>query len=152
MLVAIDDLIARLPFVMNDDDTREAEGALADLSFDAQALGSPHWQDADTTPLAVQNIIVRAAARHMKNYEGYTQSRAGDEAVQWAEQDTPGQATFSDSEKTALKQLGGRGPFIGSVQMIAYPAANRQHRHVGYVPVDYGGQPFPLYADPVEPW
>lgn len=149
MLVSIDDLISRLPFTMDADETREANGALEDLSFDAQSIGSARWTTAANTPQSVQNLILRAAARHMKNYEGYTVSRAGDETVQWAESETPGTATFTAEEKRMLAQMGGRGSFIGTVNVIAYQSANRPI--VGTVPTEQGDD-FPLFADPVEPW
>ena len=153
MLVDIADLIARLPFVMDEDEMREAEGALSDLSFDAQSIGSALWADPATTPQAVQNLIVRAAARHMKNYEGYTMSRAGDETVQWQDHDVAGQATFTKDEKLMLKTMGGRLPFIGGVGVYAYGTSVRRE---GMVPVDYAVEyrrsDFPLFADETEPW
>jgi len=150
MLVTLVELSARLSFILSADEEREAEGALADLSFDAQAIGSPKWIDPNQTPQAVKNLIVRAAARHMKNYEGYTVSRAGDETVQWAESDNPGQATFNDDEKRMLRAMGGRTPFIGGVGTYAH--TNQPARYgTGYVPV-VNGSPFPMYADGAEPW
>jgi len=148
MLVSIDDLIARLPFVLDDDETREAEGALADLSFDAQSIGKATWTDENSTPQAVKNLILRAAARHMKNYEGYTVSRAGDETVQWAEQDTPGTATFTRDEKAMLKQMSGRMPFIGSVNVVAYNS--QAVVRTQYAPTSTGS-PIPYWADG-SPW
>jgi len=154
MLVDIAELIARLPFVMDEDETREANGALADLSFDAQALGSAAWTDEGNTPQSVKNLIVRAAARHMKNYEGYTVSRAGDETVQWQEQDVAGQATFTKDEKQMLKQMGGKTPFIGGVGVYAY--GNRPVNPTGYAPVDYAPEyrrsDFPMWADAEGLW
>jgi len=153
MLVDIADLTARLPFVLDADETREAEGALADLSFDAQAIGSANWTTIENTPQSVKNLILRAAARHMKNYEGYTQSRAGDETVQWAEQDTPGTATFTRDEKQMLKQMGGKMPFIGGVNVVAY--GTKPVSKTGYVPVAYApnttGSEFPYWYDG-SPW
>ena len=153
MLVTLDELSARLPFALDEDESREAEGALADLSFDAQSFGSANWTEPAVTPQAVKNLIVRAAARHMKNYEGYTVSRAGDETVQWAEQDVAGQATFTDEEKRMLRQMGGRGPFIGGVGVYAY--TNKPALPAVAVPVDYAPlmrtSDFPLFADE-EPW
>lgn len=150
MLVVIDDLAARLPFVMDDDESREATGALTDLSFEAQAIGSANWTTPENTPQAVKNLILRAAARHMKNYEGYTVSRAGDETVQWADQgEGAGSATFTKDERQMLKQMGGRLPFIGGVPVVAWGSANRST--TGYVPV-VNGSPFPMYADGAEPW
>lgn len=149
MLVSITDLASRLPFTLDADETREAEGALADLSFDAQAIGSQLWVDPETTPLAVKNLILRAAARHMKNYEGYTLSRAGDETVQWTDKgESAGTATFTPDEKKIIAQMAGRGAFIGTVGVYAYPAPDRK---IGYVPSAQGAD-FPLFADEVEPW
>ena len=151
MLASLTDLAARLPFVMDEDEEREAEGALSDLSVDAQSIGSAGWTLPANTPQAVKNLILRAAARHMKNYEGYIASRAGDEAVQWAEQDVAGQATFTDDEKKMLRQMGGRLPFIGGVSVVGYGTANRSRYPTGYVAVT-NGSPFPMYADGAEPW
>jgi hypothetical protein len=148
MLVALADLEARLPFVLNEDEKREATGALEDLSFDAQSIGSARWIDELTTPTAVKNLILRAAARHMKNYEGYTMSRAGDETVQWADQETPGTATFTEDEKSMLRTMGGNRKFIGSVTVVAHGSADRK---IGYVPTD-GGSDFPMFASESEPW
>lgn len=154
MLVDIADLIARLPFVMDDDETREANGALADLSFDAQTIGSAAWTDTTNTPQSVQNLIVRAAARHMKNYEGYTMSRAGDETVQWQDHDVAGQATFTKDEKQMLKTMGGKTSFIGTVGVIAY--GTKPINPTGYAPVDYAPldrrSDFPMWADAEGLW
>lgn len=150
MLVTTTELAARLPFVMDEDEEREAEGALTDLSFEAQAVGSANWTDPSNTPQAVLNLILRAAARHMKNYEGYTVSRAGDETVQWdAQGEGAGSARFTKDERQMLKQMGGRLPFIGGVSVYAY--SNKPASSVGYVPV-VNGSPFPMYADGAEPW
>lgn len=153
MLVALPDLEARLPFVLDEDETREATGALEDLSFDAQAIGSALWTDELNTPTAVKNLILRAAARHMKNYEGYTMSRAGDETVQWQDQDTPGTATFTEDEKQMLRTMGGNRKFIGGVTIVAHGSAMRK---IGKVPVDYAPNhsqsDFPMFADESEPW
>lgn len=154
MLVGINDLTARLPFVMDEDETREANGALTDLSFDAQSIGSAGWTTPENTPQAVKNLIVRAAARHMKNYEGYTVSRAGDETVQWQEHDVAGQATFTKDEKQMLKQMGGRLPFIGGVGVYAY--GQKPVAQVGWTPVDYAlderRSDFPMWADAEGLW
>ena len=154
MLVSLDDLSARLPFVMDEDEIREANGALADLSFDAQTIGSANWTTPLDTPQSVKNLIVRAAARHMKNYEGYTMSRAGDETVQWQDHDVAGQATFTKDEKSMLKQMGGKVPFIGGVGVYAY--GKRPINPTGWAPVDYAlnerRSDFPMWADAEGLW
>lgn len=152
MLVTLDDLAARLVFDMDADEQREAEGALEDLTFDAQAYGSAAWTTPENTPQAVKNLILRAAARHMKNYEGYTMSRAGDETTQWTDRgESAGTATFTDDEKKMLARMGGNLPGFGSIGVTAWGASDRSR--VGFVPVSYpGGKTFPLFADEQEPW
>lgn len=149
MLVDIADLEPRLSFVMTDEDRREAMGALEDLSNDAQAIGSIAWVDELSTPDRVKNIILRAAARHMKNYEGYVQSRAGDEAVAWTDRgESAGTATFTSQEKRFVAQAAGKSPFIGSVSQVAWGTRDSAVP-VGYVPSNTGL--FPMYAD-AGPW
>lgn len=152
-LATLEELTPRLAFVLDENEQREATGALEDLSFDAQAIGSPLWTDANV-PQAVKNLVLRAAARHMKNYEGYTVSRAGDETVQWADPDVTGQATFTKDEKQMLKQMGGKMPFIGGVGIYAY--GQKPKAREGMVPVAYAPtverSMFPLFADDEGLW
>lgn len=142
-LVSVEELAARLPFVMDDDEEREAEGALEDLSDDARSYGRATWLTQATTPRQVKNLVRRAAARHMKNYDGFTTSRAGDEAVGWTDRgEQSGSAYFTQSEIKLLRGLSGRGGFA-SVPLSGYQDTRGA---VGYVPAAGGGDPFPMYA------
>lgn len=145
------ELAPRLSFVMDEDDEREADGALEDLSEDARHYGSQAWIDQASTPDYVINLILRAAARHMKNYEGYTMSRAGDETVQWTDRgESSGTATFTKEEIKALKGMAGRTGF-GTIPLAGFGKSTRPT--IGYVPVAPApGKDFPYFADPVEPW
>lgn len=99
----------RLPFDMSDQEKREAQGAITDLSDDARQYGSSLWTPANA-PRQVKNLVKRAAARHMKNYEGFVSSRAGDEAVGWTDRgESAGSAYFTREEKTALARMAFRG-------------------------------------------
>lgn len=150
-LVTIEELAPRLPFVMDANEEREARGALEDLSFDAQSLGSPAWVP-EALPQSVRNLVLRAAARHMKNYEGYTVSRAGDESVQWSDGgESAGTATFTEDEKKMLRVMGGRTPFIGGVGVVAWGKADRPTYPDGLVPAAQG-KGLPMFADGQEPW
>lgn len=147
-LVSVEELAARLPFVMDEDETREAEGALEDLSDDARSYGRATWLNPTSAPRQVRNLVLRAAARHMKNYDGFTTSRAGDESVGWTDRgEQAGSAYFTAAEIKLLRGLSGRGGFA------SVPLSTWQNTagSVGYVPVAGGGDPFPMFASD-EPW
>lgn len=109
-LVTTAQLAERLPFDMSDEELREAEGALTDLSDQARIYGSPSWETPETTPITVLNLITRAAARHMKNYDGLLQSRAGDETLVWSDHgEDAGSASFTAGEKQLLRAAAGTG-------------------------------------------
>lgn len=130
-LVTVEELADRLPFVMDADDEREATGALEDLSDDARYYGSDSWVDALTTPRQVRNLVLRAAVRHMKNYEGFIQSRAGDETLVWTDRgEDAGSAYFTRREQNALRQMAGKGGGLGSFDTTAW-GTSEHHRHVG---------------------
>lgn len=146
-IVSVEELGAKLPFVMDEDDKREAELTLDTLSDDARDLGSPRW-DAHNAPRQVRNIILRAANRHMKNYESYTMSRAGDESVSWTDRgDEAGTAYFTERESSAIRKLAGnRNSGFWSVGLYAYndPQVKKE---VGYASTLDSGEDFPYFAD-----
>lgn len=149
-LVIIEDLAEKVPFEMDEMDEREAQGALDSLSDDARFYGSDQWLLAETAPRQVKNLIIRAASRHMKNYDGYTQSRAGDETLAWTDRGhEAGSAYFTDSEKRTLRALGGK------VGLVSVPIQAWGDRPTGtaFVPVmNIEGKPFPFLMDDGEPW
>lgn len=147
-LVTVPELAARLPFVMDDDEMREAEGALEDLSDDARSYGRVTWLSPTSAPRQVRNLVLRAAARHMKNPDAFVTSRAGDETLGWTDRgEQGGSAYFTKSEISLLRGLSGRGGFA------SVPLSSWQHTagSVGYVPAAGGGDPFPMFASD-EPW
>lgn len=151
-LATTDQLAERLPFVMSPEELREAEGALIDLSDDARRLGNRNWLDAASAPEQVVNLVLRAAKRHMKNYEGYVQSRAGDETVVFSDRgESMGDASFTDGEARILRELV-RGPSGFTTVAMGFDFPVRQALTVGFVPAQGGGDPFPMFADGVEPW
>jgi hypothetical protein len=150
-LVTMEELAAKLPFVMDDDEEREAEGALEALSDDARFYGKSSWATIATTPPSVCRLVLKAANRHMKNFEGLSQSRAGDETVAWDNQKSAeaGSAHFTDREIRVLKTLAGVTP-VFSVPLTTGPRRSRFDERC-YVPTE-GSSPFPYFRDPVEPW
>lgn len=152
-LVTIEELRARVPFVMDEDEEREASGALDDLSDDARMYGKSSWLTATGTPRQVKNLILRAAVRHMKNHEGFTQSRAGDETLAWTDRgEDAGSAYFTDREIKALRTLAG-GSTLHSANTTAYgPMRTREAHTVPVAPQPFTEKPFPYFADGTEPW
>ena len=145
-LVTTTELAERLPFVMDDDELREAEGALEDLSDDARTYGKSIWTEPNNTPAQVKRLILRAAARHMKNYEGYTQSRAGDETVAWTDRgEDAGSATFTRKEIETLRAMSGnQGAGFHTVPVFAH--SNQAHTpNVNDLVRDESGFVLPLY-------
>lgn len=139
--VLVDELQGRLDFVMDELERGVAAGALEDLSVDARAYGRPGWTMI-TAPAEVKSLILRAAARFMRNYEGLSQSRAGDETLIW--QDTDRQADtaeFSEDEKVRLRAYRGGGG-LTTAPVVAWSSR--------YAPRDIrvwdGGSTIPLIA------
>jgi hypothetical protein len=151
-LATTDQLAERLSFVMDPDEIREAQGALVDLSDEARHYGSDRWLDPATTPQSVINLVLRAAARHMKNYDGFTQSRAGDESVSWSDKGVEsGSAHFTEGEQTRLSELGGyRRTGFHTVGMWGY-TRKAVSPNVGLVPDNASNEPVQMFTTN-EPW
>ena len=152
-LATVAELAARLPFEMDVDENREAEGALIDLSDEARHYGSERWTTTANTPSSVKNLVLRAAARHMKNYDGFTQSRAGDESVSWADKGAEaGSAHFTEIEQTRLGELGGfRRSGFHSVGAYAWGDKPQSAAIDGLVPDSGSNEPIQMYSNS-EPW
>lgn len=149
-LATIEELAERLPFVMDEGEEREATLSLEILSDDARHYGSSAWQEWNA-PRQVKTLVLKAAARHMKNYEGFTTSRAGDETVQWTDRgEDSGSAHFTRSEKQQLAEMSGRLSGLVTVRQVAW--GNQRSSTTGFVPVDHPGEPFPMFASGDDPW
>lgn len=153
-LVTTEELADRLPFTMDADEVREAAGALEDLSDDARHYGKEVWSEPDKAPRQVKNLILRAAVRHMKNFDGYTQSRAGDEAVSWTDRgEDAGSAYFTEREIKMLRAMAGnvRSGFH-SVGMVAYGSTRLRPRALdGLVRDEGSSEPIQMFNDE-SPW
>jgi hypothetical protein len=153
-LVSLADLQERLDWNLGADEERIAASALKDAGDLAYVYGR-NWS-ADTVPRQVKTLVLKAVVRYMRNPDGYTQSRAGDESVSWndAAGENAGTVYFTADEIDLLKSLAGKKPTISSVPVLAW-GPQRMNRHgvssAGYVPVAQG-EPFPLFADPEGPW
>lgn len=147
-LASLDDLKLRLDWELDVDEERVATAALEDLSNEARFYGSSAWSSPAVAPPFVRTLILKAASRYMKNVEGYIQSRAGDETVQWAEiPGGMGTASFTDVESRKLASIARPSALINSNTYVysnrkAAPGINQY-----MVPAFGGGQWFPFLAD-----
>lgn len=149
-LATLAELKARLEWTLDADEERIADAALEDLSEDARLYGLEQWQPS-AVPRAVVTTILQAAARFMRNPDGYEVSRAGDETLQWGQrQAESGSAFFTDREIKKIERLA-KSPGFGSFGSYAWnnrPVSDG----IGYVPVQGGGDMFPLFASSDDPW
>ncbi|GGK13209.1 hypothetical protein GCM10010124_02210 [Pilimelia terevasa] len=137
----IKELTGRLDWTLDDDELRIAGTALVDASDLARGYGR-NWPVA-TVPALVRTLVLRSAARYMRNPDGYVTSRAGDEALTWsdlgAEAGTP---YFTRPEKALLARLAGNHR-LTSVPATAWQTKARPDD--GTVPVAGGGKHFPMF-------
>ncbi|MFJ3974885.1 hypothetical protein [Streptomyces sp. NPDC090021] len=147
----LDELKGRLDWELDEDELRIAAGALDDAS-DLAATYGRDWPE-DTAPRLVKTLVLKSAARYMRNPNGYTQSRAGDETLAWSDigRDA-GTVYFSREEIRLLEELAGRKRGIYSAPVSAWGTKLPLCDAAGHVPVDYSGDPFPLFSDGVSPW
>nr|WP_203634797.1 hypothetical protein [Streptomyces sp. SID10815] len=134
---------------MDEDELRIAQGALEDAS-DLAATYGRDWSE-ENAPRLVRTLVLKAAARYLRNPNGYTQSRAGDETLAWSDigRDA-GTVYLTREEIRLLEELGGRRRGLATADVVAWCSTRRPA--AGYVPVDYGGAQLPLFADDRGPW
>ncbi|MEU7030053.1 hypothetical protein AB0A60_25650 [Streptomyces sp. NPDC046275] len=148
----LDELKGRLDWELDADEERIASGALIDASELAATHGR-EWPEA-TVPRLVKTLVLKAAARYLRNPNGYTLSRAGDETLAWSDAHgrDAGSVYFTRDEIRLLEDLAGRKRGIYSAPVSAWGTKLPQRDAAGYVPVDYNGDPFPMFSDGVSPW
>lgn len=137
------ELESRLDWDLSARERSMATKALEDLSDDARFYGSPKWSSLNA-PRGVKSIILRAAKRYMGNPDGYSQSRAGDETIQWADLgEDAGTAYFTSREQEMLKVLAGNAGQLMTAPLVAHgPTLRTRTRYIDprtpTVTADYG--------------
>lgn len=150
-LVTLEAVQKGLDWELSDEEKGIAENAIEELSDDARYYGLSGWVDPDRTPRPVLSLVRRAVVAYMKNYEGFTQSRAGDETLVWDGQgENAGRPYFTSEEQKRLRSYRQKGGGLSTVSVVAY--GNRRSTAVGLVPVSDGTRPFPLFASSDGPW
>lgn len=154
----VPELQGRLEWTLSTDESRIALGVLEDLSEEARFYGR-NWLTAAAAPRMIRTIVLKAAQRHMRNTDGYTQSRAGDEAVAWSDRgQESGSASLTEVEIKMIQRLV-RPNGLTSVEVVSWDTSSAKMIAAGYsatdvagyVPVAGGGDPFPLYPG-AGPW
>ena len=141
---SLEELQARLDWELDEGEERVAESSLEDASELARTHGR-EWEDPLTAPRIVRTLVLKACARYMKNYQGFTQSRAGDETVMWSDAagENLGQVYFTKEEIKLLQEYAGRRTALISAPLLAY--GNTGSRDNGYRPTGGGGKDFPMF-------
>jgi len=149
-LVDTERLTARLDWELSPAELADAADTLEYLSDLARQHGRA-WEDA--APAIVKSTILAAAVRYMRNSDGLTQSRAGDETMAWdGIGDKAGAPYFTDAEVATIRSAAGVGG-ITAVPTYAWgSSANRVRDVVGLVPTGADSKPFPLFASDESPW
>ncbi|MEU0739254.1 hypothetical protein [Streptomyces sp. NPDC006134] len=147
----LDELMGRLDWELDEDELRIAASALDDATDLAMTYGR-EWPE-ETVPRLVRTLVLRAAARYVRNPHGYTQSRAGDETLAWSDAHgrDAGSVHYTREEIRLLENLAGTRPGLTSVPVSAWSTQSAPSR-VGMVPVDYDGAPFPMFPTDRGPW
>ncbi len=147
---SLSDLKQRLDWALDADEERIATAALADASDEARVYGRD-WSPA-RAPRLVRTVVLKAVVRYLRNPDGYTTSRAGDETVTWTDRgESAGAVTFTRDEIALLRRLAGKDAGLTTAPVVAW-ATRPALRVPGYVPVAGSSEPFPMFAGPDDPW
>lgn len=155
-LATVAEIEARIDWVLDDGERRLAQAALDDLSVDARHYtGLPIATPEDCPPL-VRSLILRATERFLRNPEGASQSRAGDETLMWdnRKDDRGGSAHFTETEIADLRAVNAsNGSALGSFGTFGVFAWTNAEapRDLTVLP-DHGDEPFPWIAAEDEVW
>jgi hypothetical protein len=139
-LVPLAVLLNKLDRVLDEAEQRDASDALEDATELVRYHGRSTWTDVNAPRLA-KKMVIRSVKRYLKNTDGYSQSRAGDETVAWEHAESAPYLT--DAEQKMVAQAAGRGS-LRAVPISPWGELAEVAEDV-YVPVSGGGKPFPWW-------
>lgn len=129
----VEELVDRLDWDLDAKELRMATAALEDASDLARGIGKASWVDATVAPRLVRTTVLNACKRYMQNPAGYTQSRAGDETLGWADLgDKAGSVFFTENEERLIRGLAGQASGLYVASTYAWSARPDVTDH--YVP------------------
>lgn len=156
-LATVDDVAARIEEDITPALEKLIVSALEEASDLARYYGK-EWESEEDAPPTVRRIVAAAAARWVRNPDGFSQNRAGDESLSWHEvKYDPGTIYLTDLEVERIQRLVTpvKLPGFGSIQMQAWggtPASDEIRVPWGNINPDF--ETFPLYStdDPFLPF
>lgn len=145
-LVTLDEIRGRIDWTLSPGEELMAQAAIDDLSEDARFYSGAEWALPADAPTRILSLILRAAVRFLRNPEGASQSRAGDETLMWDNRanEKAGSPYFTDDEIAEIKGGGsgtGSGLAFGTLGVWAWN--NGTGRRDLTVETDPGYEPMP---------
>jgi hypothetical protein len=118
----LQDLEDQLDFELDEGAQRAAVARLQQASDYAEHYAGTTWSESKA-PRIVKSIVLNVVERYIRNPDGYTQSRAGDETLMWDDNAGKGTFFFTDEEKAILRGLVRVNPGLYSVQTFQHPVS-----------------------------
>lgn len=141
---SVEELAAGLDWDLGLSEQQDGADALEYLSEIAREIGNRGWTP-EKVPRLVKSTVLVAARRYIRNAEGYTQSRAGDETLTWSDQrEQAGTPYFTATEMKLLRTLAGRSALYS---MPTHAWGQHAPADLGYRNDDKGVG-FPLFTSP----
>jgi len=151
-LASVDDVVKRLDWDPSDAELRVIEAAVEDVSELVRAAAGRQWTST-ARPALARTTTLNAVVRYMKNTDGLTTSRAGDETAMWdGIGDKAGAPYLTDAEERKLQALVGGGGLV-VLTATAWPSERARLDPVtglmpGYANVlDGEPMPYPFEAE-----
>lgn len=143
--VDLSDFEDNIDFVLDEQGQRQAQRRLEMASNMAMQYAKRTWTVANVPPI-VQDIVLNVVERFMRNPDAYTQSRAGDETVAFADRGEAGSWYFTSEEKDILAGFGPYKKPLGTIRMT--PWQTRDTNRTIFVRTDpvLDGDLFPLFS------
>lgn len=144
-LVGLDDVKGRIDWTLSPGEENMATAAIDDLSVDACYYAGKEWFTGAEAPPRVLSLILRATVRFLRNPEGASQSRAGDETLMWDNRhnEKAGSPYFTDDEIDELKTLGGSSGGYAFGTLATWSWNNGTGRQDLTIGTDPDGKPMP---------
>lgn len=147
-LATLDEVKARYDETLGPDDERLVQGSLDSLSIQARFYSGQDWPAQEDCPPRVWDMILNATVRHLRNPDGASQTRAGDETLMWdnRKNELAGTAYFVDREIAELRQMGaGSAKAFGTIATWSWTTGSgRRDLTIGTTPGH--GDPLPFIA------
>ena len=144
-LLTVDEVKARIDWDLDAGEEKLCLGYLETLSDDARYYAGKEWFTGAEAPPRVLSLILRATVRFLRNPEGASQSRAGDETLMWDNRhnEKAGSPYFTDDEIDELKTLGGSSGGYAFGTLATWSWNNGTGRQDLTIGTDPDGDPMP---------